>query len=567
MSSVRTRLLREDEKTTGSFKWAYFAGGLVVFAFITLQMISSEHTLALDSSSPSLVTLDEASSFPEDSPVSLEEESKHHHKHHNRHNHNGHHKHSSHRSSSKRSSNRKHHNKHHNHKHSGHHSKNSVHDTDDEETTEITQQEANPAEVDTSYNEWFLYKQSYVIRNGTVDEVWSFVENLGMGWGCAKVSLGCGFKLTCNFMADGNGMDAQLHWVEGARIGSEASADDGWGVPGWQEHFDKAIDVRGSYNAFELNKMQVYVTNITATIARLESFGYSYRTRLSMAAGTEIRLAHLGVKLAGRIWEFVGRAPKDLSKDFQFWLPDECPSAHEVHVDIQNLEERMKAHSHSNSSVWISTTIATANLESKGLQDLFNDSTTLTNAKHQIHEGAKCTVHSLSWNGAGAHVRGIRYVEPHGRDQDEIDEVSDYEQYITTAHKRYLTQPLEDQDKYRWRNWDNWLDQHFGVQYNITGGNCERMNSKVRKRLIEEKLPLAQRAGMGEGDHYYVGYPNSSVTFEYNTLDCYHGVGVTNVCMCDLENSDLLYVELYGNATASATCPEMDDEGLSIAWD
>lgn len=272
-------------------------------------------------------------------------------------------------------------------------------------------------------------------------------------------------------------------------------------------------------------------------------------------------MAHLGVKLAGRIWEFVGRAPKTLNASF--WLPDECPAAHEVHIDVQRLEERMEAHSYSNSSVWITTTIATADINSEGLKQQFNDSIVLTNANIHVHEGENCKVKTLSWNGPGAHVRGIRYVEPHGRDPNEIAEVAHYENYISRVHERYLTQPLEDQDKYRYRNWDNWLDQHFGVQYNVTEKNCERVNAKVRERLIKEKLRLAQRAGWDEGDHFYVGYWNSSVAFEYNTLDCYHGVGITNVCMCDMENSDLLFTEL-GNASTS--CPEDDDQGLSIAW-
>lgn len=408
---------------------------------------------------------------------------------------------------------------------------------------------------------WYMYKVAFPTANGTSDDAFDFMLHHSGGSTCEKVSLGCsGYKITCTFGANyltGSDLDRQIHYVHAPALYSQAKENDEWGVDGWQTFVQESMGNLTDFSAFMHNKVQLFVGDIDTVIEDLESSGYNLMKRLSVyeVEGTAGVAAHVSTQVEGKIWEFVGFPGKNTA-GFTYWADAECPAAHKVDVNMTKLSHLLVDHTQTkglrrNSSLWISVHTAASDIESTDTQKIFTDLRELTGAITSIHQSDHCKVVTVSStmntdnldNGAEfGDIVTMKYVQNNNFQKVQVGKklrsISDYEDYISRVHKKYLSKPEKLGKAYHWRNWDHWLDQHVGLKWTESSG-CHAKNQAVTERLLEDDEYVGKRAIHEDGDHFYVGYEGTAMCIEYNT-ECHHGKGETNTCTCLKENSNEL---------------------------
>lgn len=300
------------------------------------------------------------------------------------------------------------------------------------------------------------------------------------------------------------------------------------------------------------NKVQLFTTEMDKVVSKLEVDGYSVMKRLSTYE--DGWAAHASVGIAGKVWEFVGYPPDDIS-EYTPWTEEECPFSHRVDANMSMMYEyASNSNQVSPRTFWISTHVATSGLDTNGFDTLFDMLKNETGAQVVEHtEHPFCKVATVSYvnqqslDNGGAYGADITLRFVHNRKQQGLTDadgnpwysISDYEEYITQVHEKYLRDldhPEYEATK-RWRNWDHWLDQHVGIAWSKTDG-CIDKNKQITEALLKNDAYLGERDAAG--DHFYTAYPDVAMTVEYETGSCTHGVGVPDICTCSRYNSDLL---------------------------
>lgn len=402
-------------------------------------------------------------------------------------------------------------------------------------------------------NGWFFYKTTMVTKNGTSGAVLEFMMNFTGGYDCAKVGLGCdGYKITCTYGKDMKGIydiSEEVHYVHAPELFSQAVDKDNLGVDGWQDITEMSMaNMDKEFTAFMHNKIQMYTQNVDERAAKLESAGYKVMRRLSYWKDGKTLLAHASTQLSGHIWEFVGLAPKDVT-DWTFWKINECPKAHSITADIFQLEKYIdeinskaihseSAYDRINTTFWISSHVASSIDNDR--TSMLNDLKDLTRANINTENSDACEVTTVTHKYYDQ--ISLKYVKNAKKQAASVDgetySLAMFEDYINQVHEKYLLKPNGTLHRDRWRNWDHWLDRHVGMAIEQKHDYCMERNEAITARLLDKDTPVGKRA-IGSEDHFYVGYYNSSFTLEYN-VNCHSGVGETNVCTCNHENSNEL---------------------------
>lgn len=435
---------------------------------------------------------------------------------------------------------------------------------------------------------FYFYKTAIPARNGSTDEAYAFMTNYSGGFDCSKVNLGCtGYKISCEFgdgddaFGDDMDWDRQLHYVHAPLLFDQAKDGDDLGVDGWSDFMEASFGDMSAFTPFMHNKLQLFVADVDAKATQLEQGGYDVMKRLSAYGETGMYVAHVSVHVLGYVWEFVGSAPASCSSGYtegcayKPWTSDECPAAHEINVNmtmlLSTLEDKADhlAINH-NSSFWIATHVATSSMTSTGMSQIFEDLESWTDAHISRKDTSDCSVVTVSFNNMDMLESGgtvgdqvvLKYVKNDAQQSatanDRTLSVSDYEEYITKTHERYLTREIGERPLDKWRNWDHWLDMHVGVKFKEVEG-CEATSTTISQGLINQDALVGKRAINNDGDHYYIGYRDSSMCVEYNTEQCHDGVGETNICTCIRENSKRLAFDKLGNLTDDGYGCDHDD--------
>lgn len=420
---------------------------------------------------------------------------------------------------------------------------------------------------------WYFYKAAFPTKNGSTDAVLRFMSNYTGGYNCEKVPLGCdGWKITCNYGTstyEHGSWDRVLHYVHAPRFFSHALEHDSLGVDGWQDLTVQSMEGMNSFSAFMHNKVQLFILNVAEKASTLELNGYDVLRRLSYWKDGKTVLAHASTQISGKVWEFIGFAPADVT-DWNFWSEEECPAAHRVDAEAyklqQNLEKLREGDDDRemlNTSFWISIGVAASSENYR--QEMLASLQNLTGAHISYDKSSSCEVATISYknydtlseDSMGDETtmkivinRAYQSVSLGGKEYS----IKMYEDYIYEVHRKYLQKPHGSLRKDRWRNWDHWLDQHVGLKWKEEYG-CYDHSRAVTSYLLDANIPVGKRAIQQDGDHYYSGYSGSSMCIEYNTESCHYGIGETDVCGCNRENSNLVE-DLIGSDTL---CDTYDD--------
>lgn len=408
---------------------------------------------------------------------------------------------------------------------------------------------------------WYFYKAAFPTKNGSTDKVFDFMSNYTGGSNCDKVPLGCdGWKITCTYGAATDGStdwDRVLHYVHAPRFFSEALDNDKLGVDGWQDVTVQSLEnMDTEFSAFMHNKVQLFIQRVAKRASILELNGYKVMRRLSLWKDGKTLLAHASTEMSGKIWEFVGFAPGNVT-GWKFWSEDECIAAHRVTADVYKLQGSLKELTQdyddddiveANPSYWISIGVAASTENNR--TDMWTNVKDITGAQVSYDTSSACRVATIAYKNTDTEtedavgdetimkiVTNYRYqaVTVGPREYS----LKMYEDYITEVHKKYLQPPHGQLKRDRWRNWDHWLDQHVGLKWKQSDG-CHDKSKTITSALLDKDIPVGKRAIDGDGDHYYSGYSGMSMCIEYNTEECHFGIGETDVCACSRENSNRL---------------------------
>lgn len=450
---------------------------------------------------------------------------------------------------------------------------------------------------------WYIYKVAYPGRNGTTEDLLTFMTDFSGGTDCETVNLGCdGYKITCTFV------NQQLHYVVAPTLTSEAVDGDGMGVDGW---IDVAMETFGDMSAFTAgmhDKLQLWTSSVRNKAFDLEKGGYKTMKRLSTTeAGVDV--AHVMVAVGGKIWDFVGEA-RDLEtlkkEGWTAWLDEECPKAHQV--DDVNLQTLLALPKDDADTMWIAVTVGQGvSTSDPSLSDFKASLVDMTGAIKTEYKANACEVTSFNYfnyeeqeNGGGLEGENVflKLVYnpsaqvfakklPSGEDAT----VKLYSDYVGRVHEKFLSRPADKDDAHRWRGWDHFLDQHVGIKY--TGKSalqddasalatkeqdlCLVQAGKMNAKFLDEHTLVGKRFIQSDGDHYYTGYTSSSMALEFNT-ECHYGAaGTTDICTCDPQNSDTLAIDKFGDRSKYSMCDVIyvDQDGHSdtevpdtgLVWD
>lgn len=433
------------------------------------------------------------------------------------------------------------------------------------------------------------YKYTYIIH--------IYYTHSG-GSDCEAVNLGCeGYKITCTYI------DKQIHYVVAPALKSEAIDGDGMGVDGWNElSMDSFLDMK-SWSPFMHDKVQLFVQDVVQKGLELEFAGHKVLRRQSEHIqpnehGVNVKhtIGHVMVAVGGKVWDFVGEisdVTTALTEGFDKFEESECGKASQLTgYNINDLHTLSKKHT----STLLSIHSAASSLENKGIVQVASLLKAMTGATVEIDKDAEsCDVMSVHYfdkweeltGGATGDKVYMKYVVNHNYQNFKNTDltVKDYEDYIFKVHDRYLSKPEDGDITHRWRNWDHWLDMHIGVKYAgksmtswVTDANddddtvtydddellqesCLLAGKQLNEYLIDEHIDAGKRFIQSDGDHYYCGFDGSSMTIEFNT-ECHYGnEGATDVCTCNVMNSDNLAMEKYDASVSSCVTIYEEQDG------
>lgn len=426
---------------------------------------------------------------------------------------------------------------------------------------------------------WYFYKAAVIARNGTVDKIHEFMKRHTGGHMCGAINLGCdGYKISCTFGANTESddmesqmmFDRQLHYVHAPRLYSHAVDGDDMGADGWMDFQQQSYGDMSQFTSFMHNKFVMFTNDVAAKAQELGDDGFATLMRMSKHRDGYM-VGHVLVPMEGYIWEFVGMAPPECDDSsptvgicsFTTWEAEECPAAHAVDANLTALSQQLSDGVPSgmlsaNSTMWISTHVATSGIESDEMLLNFEMLEEHTQAQITYSGGGgthspHCRVATIAYQNLNVGLSGendavtLKYVVNSKYQSSTVAgktwSILEYEDYIGRVHDKYLTRPHDEDETSKWRNWDHWLDQHMGIKWYMDDPDdlCFDKNQDVTAMLLENHVTCGKRAIDGDGDHFYTGTPQSSMAIEFNT-ECNNDFGAaeTNVCTCNRENSNEL---------------------------
>lgn len=426
---------------------------------------------------------------------------------------------------------------------------------------------------------YFVYKHTIPISNGTASTI-STALSTYISPVLSTVNLGCTtYKVvgtlaapsltlpsgsTVNLGGEIHFVDTQVFDVAGASVESWVSVMEGLGMD--------------SFNAFMHNKAQLYVPDLSPALAKLHTDGVDMVLRLSSSEGTD-DVAHVGIQLAGRMYELVGPASSITSGDyssttadlislFSAWSDDECPEAHELSQhNLTALSTYYKAaYKTLGAQDWETSTglytpmlvgMTAASSALSGVSSVLSALETVAGASTStasLYSGA-CEVATITFDSSDMFQPFAKYVANTGATQGAgAFTVAQWEADVADSHVTYTLDAADD-DGNSMSGWDHYLDQHIGLMryfYTADSDACYLENAEVLAQV--QGLPVGGRSDTGDSaaaanaTHYYTGYPGL-ITWEYNVYNCAASSTTTydELCGCSEENSaQKYYVETDG---------------------
>lgn len=388
---------------------------------------------------------------------------------------------------------------------------------------------------------WYMYKFARSISGGTGSDVLSFVDkyicpkmSAPVDLGCGGLKVGCSYKST--FVRDETSTEVmnndQLHWVDSPNLfGSDIVSD-------WEEYFATLHGDMMNFNGFMHDKVQLYVEPLNVFVADLENGSIPFMKRSSLiddGYGVLVTLAHISVVVAGRIVELVG--PMETLDDdtgFDFWKDEECPESHQL--TSGNLSSYKRYFNRKASTAWskpepmlVSIHIADPG---KGSQDLLVEHImSISSGAVSKQPNPGCDITTFKWPSMeGTDVKYItNYMASTGSRT-----FQDYSDMVSDVHQRFTAQVSSSDSNHIWSSWDNYLDQHVGMQYSDSS-SCMTVDKAVADMIMSAQLPVGGRKVLSNNSHYYTGY-NGSVTWEWNMENCRH-MDLVEICTCSKSNN------------------------------
>ncbi|KAH8094278.1 hypothetical protein JL720_4272 [Aureococcus anophagefferens] len=299
---------------------------------------------------------------------------------------------------------------------------------------------------------------------------------------------------------------AGLHFVDAPRLNdlNYPNATSPKSVDFWVRYFEKQHT--SDFDVWMHSKIQLFASNLSAFVGPLADLPTFERVSVDPDG---VRVAHVGVAVAGRVVEFVGPA-SSLGESWTApaWAEAECPAAHALVSSLAELEDAGGA----------AVDDATAFKGSQGL------------------------ARRVAWPSM-PHFSAIRVDDaaPAGEYA-----VADLEGAIQADHDAFLTG--------RRGSWDRWLDQHLGLWYAGGEEKCDALISDLHADLEAAGVPFAERQ---QADALLIyagfGYGAGALAVEYQFADC--TADAPSECACDASNNDGLF-----EATTGDTCWALGDD-------
>jgi hypothetical protein len=404
---------------------------------------------------------------------------------------------------------------------------------------------------------WTIYKVTTSITVGTYAAVQEFATN----YLClAEYSnLGCNLtnKVACNLAGQ-----AGIHWVDSS-VFNDLSAPDR-SISEWNKYIESLGT--DSFNPFMHNKVQLFVSDLTAHYAKFTENSVPFMARLSMSSGSSTYdIAHVSVSLnnTGTVYEIVGPSGTLTSEAlarFSAWEDISCPSSHSLPYSLDELLSSFEEESESQMNNWeissglqnpmlVQVQVPMSGLSNNRLQDTLDLVSSMSKNDFSV---TTVTTGSDACTYATADIKGVtvRYVENDGDFSDVINydlTVGDWEADVLSAAGNFVS---TDKTQY---SWNRYLDNHIGIYIPDAANECEGYYNYIEDTISDNgdfDYGLRVATTFGVGTHYYTATAGIR-SWEFNADLCARS-NETDICGCLADNSRIDYEDSHG----TTECPK-----------
>jgi len=404
---------------------------------------------------------------------------------------------------------------------------------------------------------WFIDKYTASIAEGSHCKVQTFMNNYITDSTGGFMYFGCGDQnITTKVVSYLGGAFKELHWIDSIVYPDAGSMD----VGGWSDYiYDLGAD---SYNVFMHNKLQLYVTDLSAHYATMITSGalsdHAVLRLSDSIDGSTSDVAHILVQLpnCGTFYEIVGPASTLTTDDltsFTAWSTEECPMSHilpltltdlaSLYADIEFSDSNVAWTLSSGMPVPMAVTIAVPTSSTDYIQDtihLYTD--VLGFGVSYAGDTSTCEMYTVDVATAGVddyvaeYTPILRYVVNHLASQGTTSSLSDWETDITTTHTTYLSADGS--------TWDRYLDSHIGLFNYANDVSTTECTTEV-DTVITAMAKYSVLSGPREETnslHWYAGVKGLQ-SLELN-MGC--SANYSNVCGCLASNNDIEFYDMTG---------------------
>lgn len=366
---------------------------------------------------------------------------------------------------------------------------------------------------------WSLYKYTTSIPVDSYVNVQSFV-NQYITEAAYAYNLGCNetYKVVASLGTPTSDVGLsgfqEMHWVDSSTFQTSGKSISDWSAYVSSLGYD-------TINPFMLNKVQLYVPDLSAHYSSLVTDGITTILRKSHSSGaTDFDTAHIGIPIsdAASIYELVGPLSSltdDQQDDFSMWSESECAGVHQLPYSLTVYKALYETIEFNGTALaWtektgkyipmgVAITIPTHSLDY--IRDTMYIVKNVTTFPTVEYSADGCDVMAMDMyieidGSEGPFAPYVRYVDASSAMTVSGDfTISDWETEIADTHDSLLDM------KAAYSKWDRYLDTHLGMMAEVTdeGTVCTDSEATIASVLASSAQDPAYSMRDSLGVHFY----------------------------------------------------------------